>query len=151
MTEIHHLATPTLVLAIAIAAPTSLSAQVAPTFPSVNDSQNYVHPVNHKLGYGHRGGRGMMSGLVDFYDTDGDGELTQEELLEAREAQLKRHDTNQDGMLDLQEYETLWLEAMRERMVDRFQQHDDNGDGLVTVEEFNEEYQRLIGRSDEDK
>ena len=29
-----------------------------------------------------------------------------------------------------------WLDAMRERMVDRFQEHDNDGDAKVTAEEF---------------
>ena len=46
-----------------------------------------------------------------------------------------------DGSLSLEEYQALWLDAMRERMVDRFQAHDDDGDGIVTVEEFVESLQ----------
>ena len=41
------------------------------------------------------------------------------------------------------------MDAMRERMVDRFQAHDDDGDGLVTVEEFGEPFDRIISRLDD--
>lgn len=91
-------------------------------------------------------GRAMM--LMETYDTDGDGALTQEEIDTARAEQLRRFDTDGDGALTLEEYQALWLDAMHERMVDRFQQHDDDGSGTVTVEEFNEEFRNLVSRAD---
>ena len=89
-----------------------------------------------------------MRGLFETYDTDGDGSLTQEEIDTARAAQLARFDTDKDGSLSLVEYEALWLDAMRERMVDRFQSHDDDGDGLITAEEFQEGLDAIVSRMD---
>ena len=102
----------------------------------------------HGSMHGNRVSGGRLSRLLEVYDTNADRELTQEEILGAREARLNEFDSDQDGKLDINEYELLWLDAMRERMVDRFQQHDDDGDGRVTVGEFNEEFQRLIERYD---
>jgi hypothetical protein len=48
--------------------------------------------------------------------------------------------------LTLEEYQALWMAAMRERMVDRFQSHDDDGDGLVTIEEFAEPFDGVVLR-----
>ena len=53
-----------------------------------------------------------------------------------RSSRLAAFDQNNDGRLTLEEYQAMWLDAMRERMVDRFQAHDDDGDAVVTVEEF---------------
>ena len=53
-----------------------------------------------------------------------------------------------DGSLTLEEYQALWLDAMRERMVDRFQAHDDDGDAIVTVEEFGEFYSSIVRHVD---
>ena len=57
------------------------------------------------------------------------------------EDRLAEFDADNDGSLTLEEYQALWLDAMRERMVDRFQAHDDDGDAIVTVEEFVESLQ----------
>jgi Ca2+-binding EF-hand superfamily protein len=40
------------------------------------------------------------------------------------------------------------MDAMRERMVDRFQAHDDDGDAMVTAEEFGEPFDRMVSRLD---
>jgi len=53
-------------------------------------------------------------------------------------------DKDGDGMLTLGEYEALWIDAMRERMVDRFQDHDANGDGKVTAEEFGDRFADMV-------
>ena len=97
---------------------------------------------------GHKGGMRALEALLEQYDTDGDAALSQAELSEARAAQLRTHDADGNGTLNLEEYQALWLEAMREQMVDRFQRHDDDGNGEVTVEEFNEDFARLIERRD---
>ena len=49
-----------------------------------------------------------------------------------------------DGTLSVTEYEALWLDVMRERMVDRFQDHDANGDGKVTAEEFGKRFTDMV-------
>jgi len=104
---------------------------------------------------GHEGGdraaaRGMtrLTGLLELYDTDGDGALTQDEIAAARNAQLSQFDADGNGSLSLQEYQGLWLDAMRDRMVDRFQSHDDDGDGQVTAQEFADAQARRIARMD---
>jgi Ca2+-binding EF-hand superfamily protein len=86
--------------------------------------------------------------LFETYDADGDGRITQAEIDQVRQGKLQEFDANGDGSLSLEEYQALWLDAMRERMVDRFQAHDDDGDGLVTVVEFNESFDGLVSRLD---
>jgi EF hand len=88
--------------------------------------------------------------LFEVFDVDQDGTLTQAEVDQARQNKLVEFDANGDGSLSLEEYQALWLDAMRERMVDQFQDHDDDGDGLVTVEEFSERYSRIVDRLDTD-
>ena len=65
-----------------------------------------------------------------------------------RQSRLAEFDQNGDGKLTLEEYQALWVAAMRERMVDRFQEHDDDGDGLVTIEEFAEPFDGVVVRFD---
>ena len=79
--------------------------------------------------------------LFEAFDANQDGTLTQAEIDQARQAKLTEFDRDGDGSLTLEEYQALWMDAMRERMVDRFQAHDDDGDGMVTAEEFGERLQ----------
>jgi Ca2+-binding EF-hand superfamily protein len=94
------------------------------------------------------GGRGAQ--LFESFDVDGDGRITQVEIDEVRQGRLAEFDADGDGSLSLEEYQALWVEAMREHMVDRFQAHDDDGDGLVTAEEFGARFEGMISRLDDD-
>jgi len=133
----------------------ALAAPPVPGKPQADEAKvqtaNYRH---HGHGKGRRDRRGHDDGmrgiyrLIETFDTDGDGSVTQEEIVTMRETRLSEFDANKDGRLDLSEYQALWLDAMRERMVDQFQAHDDDGDGLVTVEEFNEQFANLVKRRD---
>ncbi len=99
-------------------------------------------------GPGHHGSAGQS--LFDTFDANQDGTLTQAEVDQARQAKLAEFDRDGNGSLSLEEYQALWMDAMRERMVDRFQGHDDDGDGMVTAEEFGNDYSRIISRLDRD-
>lgn len=98
----------------------------------------------HGRGHGYHGAQ-----LFESFDANGDGRLTQTEIDEVRQSRLEEFDADGDGSLTLEEYQALWLDAMRERMVDRFQAHDDDGDGLITVEEFSEPFDRMVIRLDQ--
>jgi Ca2+-binding EF-hand superfamily protein len=102
----------------------------------------------HHGGWGHHGGSGER--LFEAFDVNQDGTLTQAEVDQARQAKLAEFDADGDGSLNLEEYQALWLDAMRERMVDQFQSHDDDGDGVVTVEEFGDRFSSIVIRFDSD-
>ena len=110
----------------------------------------------HGRGYGmgkHRGHHGSHRGgerLMETFDQNNDGKLTQVEVEQTRQERFAQFDTDSDGKLSLQEYEALWLDAMRSRMVDRFQDLDDDGDAAVTTEEFVAPFEQLISRMDRD-
>jgi len=93
--------------------------------------------------HGH-GGKAKMLGMLETYDANGDGQITQAEIDSFRADRLKAFDKDGDGSLTLAEYEALWLDAMREHMVDRFQGHDDDGDGKITLEEFGEQTRNAV-------
>ena len=97
---------------------------------------------------GHHAAHGGGTNLLETFDTNGDGQLTQAEIDGFRAERLAKFDTDGNGTLNLQEYEALWLDAFRERMVDAFQRHDDDGDGIVTAEEFNDPYANMVARMD---
>ena len=99
------------------------------------------HHMGGGQGFGGHGG--MYNTLFDF-DANKDNKLSQEEIDKGRLTQLKKFDKNGDGTLDLAEYEALWLDAMRERMVDRFQGHDADGDGKITADEFGQRFADMV-------
>ena len=81
--------------------------------------------------------RGPMSvGLLDSFDANDDGKLTQAEIDGTRKANLTKFDTDGNGELSLVEYQALWADAMRRAMVRQFQANDADGNGSITVEEF---------------
>lgn len=87
-------------------------------------------------GMGGMNGMGGMGGkLFGNLDANGDGQVTPEEAKAGREAALKKYDANGDGTLSLTEFQALFNQAVREKMVDQFQALDNDGDGQVTAAE----------------
>jgi len=91
---------------------------------------------------------GRLFRMLDTFDSNEDGKVTQAEIDAMRGDRLVKFDADGDKSLTLQEYQALWLDAMRERMVDRFQELDADGDGKVTVEEFQDPYAKTVRRMD---
>ena len=94
-------------------------------------------------GHGHRHFEMMAK-----FDADKDGKLTQAEIDAGRQARFKAFDKDADGTLSLAEYEALWLDVMRERMVDSFQEQDDDGDAKVTSAEYGERFAHMVEMMD---
>lgn len=113
------------------------------------------HGWKRHAGYRHGGWHGKrrfggwgMKGLMERFDVNEDGKLTQEEVDEARKELLAKHDGNNDGKLSLAEFEKLWLEVMRQRMVRGFQRIDRDGDAAITSEEFLTPFSKVVERMD---
>jgi len=99
-------------------------------------------------GGGMAGDRGAM--MFQRFDADGDGRITRAEIDAALDDRRTRFDADGDGALSLEEFEPVWLELMRPRLVDRFQALDADGDGVVTDAEVAERVDRMMRRADVD-
>ncbi len=97
---------------------------------------------------GHHGRGHRIERMLERFDADKDGKLTQKELDEGRTGLLGRHDADKDGKLSLAEFEKLWLEVMRKRLVRGFQRLDADGDTEVTLDEFLKPFAHLVERMD---
>ena len=105
--------------------------------------------ASERHGDGGREGRGFGGpAMIEQYDANGDGTLTQAEIDAFRQSRVDQFDGNGDGNLTIEEFEALWADGMRPRMVDRFQHLDEDGDGIVTSEEFQAPFSRMVSRMD---
>jgi len=95
------------------------------------------------------GGRHGMR-MLERFDADGDGKLTRAEVDAHVTERIEAFDADGNGQLSLEEFQGLWLEHMRERMVDGFQMLDDDGDAQVTGAEMGNPFRRLVERADLD-
>ncbi|MFP4361511.1 MAG: EF-hand domain-containing protein [Alphaproteobacteria bacterium] len=99
-------------------------------------------------GGGMAGDRGGV--LFERFDADDDGRVTRAEIDAALDERRARFDADGDGALNLEEFEPVWLELMRPRLVDHFQALDADGDGVVTAAELEERVDRMMRRADVD-
>lgn len=107
-------------------------------------------PGHHRGGH-HGGGPGggpHGARMIEQFDVNQDGTVTQVEIDQVRQERLAAFDTDNNGSLSLEEYQALWLDAMHARMVDRFQELDEDGDAIVTVEEFVGPFDSMVERMD---
>ena len=94
------------------------------------------------------GGMGGGLAMMEQFDVNKDGNLTQEEIDQSRKDRLAKFDANKDGKLSLQEFEPLWLDFTRQQMVRAFQRLDADGDAAVTQDEYQRPTQHMVMRGD---
>lgn len=114
------------------------------------------HPAHFRHGHGkprgpgHHKGGDMFRTLFEAVDADKDGSVTREEIDTYRASRVSDADTSGDGALSIEEFDTLYREFTRSRMVDAFQKLDNDGDGMITAEEMDAQTNRLVGHLDHD-
>jgi Ca2+-binding EF-hand superfamily protein len=86
--------------------------------------------------------------MMDRFDANDDGKITADEIAAVRDKAIADHDADKDGMLSLDEFQGVWLDHMRTRMVRHFQHMDVNGDGKVTTDEINTPMKYMMQRMD---
>lgn len=108
-----------------------------------------AHRYHHgEYGYGHKGKMKMAMQMMEKVDKDGDRVITRDEIDQFREEKVLAFDVDQDGAIALEEFEGMWVDFMRDRMVDRFQHLDRDGDGLISEAEMDERVDRVVRRLD---
>lgn len=98
-------------------------------------------------GWGGRHGDGMRH-LMQRYDANKDGKVTQQEIDTNRTEWHGKFDTDKNGSLNLKEFEALWLEAKRQEMIREFQRLDPNGDAALSLDEYKEPLSRIVANRD---
>lgn len=94
-------------------------------------------------------GRGMMGQeMMQRYDTNKDGKITQQEIDQNRTAWHGEFDADKNASLSLDEFRALWLKARGEMIVREFQYFDADGDGQVTLEEYREPLSGMVAKRD---
>jgi hypothetical protein len=99
-------------------------------------------------GWGGYHGGGMIRQMMQRYDANKDGKLTQQEIDDNRTEWFARFDADKNGSLSLKEFEALWLEANRQDMIREFQRLDPNGDAALTLDEYKEPLSRIVANRD---
>lgn len=94
------------------------------------------------------GGAGMMSQVFTAVDADGDGSITQAEIDAYRSARVQEADADGDGALSIEEFDMIWRQLTRSRMVDMFQNFDEDGDGTITAAEMDARFGSVVQRMD---
>jgi Ca2+-binding EF-hand superfamily protein len=88
--------------------------------------------------------------LFEEIDADGDGAVTQAEIDAFRAAKVAGADTSGDGALSIEEFDTLYREFTRWRMVRAFQELDTDGDGVISQAEMDRRFGRVVEQMDRD-
>jgi Ca2+-binding EF-hand superfamily protein len=105
----------------------------------------YAHGDRGKGGF-HRGHRAAMESMIERLDANKDGAITREETTARRDKSLATYDADGNKTLSIKEFEGLWAEITRPRMVRAFQRLDRDGDGQVTADELDRPLARMFAR-----
>lgn len=106
------------------------------------------HGMRERGGHRRHGMRKRIKQFAKRYDTDKNGEISQQEIDTNRNDWHKKFDADSNGTIDLKEFEALWLEAKRRRMVRSFQRLDEDASGSITLQEYTEPMARIVERMD---
>jgi Ca2+-binding EF-hand superfamily protein len=90
----------------------------------------------------------MMKDMMERYDANKDGKISQAEIDQNRAQRLGEFDADKSAALSLEEFSQLWLKAQHRRMVREFQEFDVDGNAQVTLDEYSEPMASMVERMD---
>jgi Ca2+-binding EF-hand superfamily protein len=104
-------------------------------------------------GAGCRGGMGRGYGMLgqqmmERYDANKDGKVTQAEIDQNRQQWLAEFDADKNGTLSLEEFKLLFLKSRNQMMMRAFQVLDKDGNGMVTIEEYQAPMSKMVAQRD---
>lgn len=100
------------------------------------------------FGFHHRGAGAMH--MLERFDENKDGTVTRTEAESRRDKAVGQYDGDDSSTLSLKEFEGLWMEMTRQRMVRAFQRLDADGNGQVTKGEIDRPIAMMFGHLDRD-
>lgn len=88
----------------------------------------------------------------EMLDADGNGQVTQAEMQQHREAHFAETDSNGDGMLSSEEMMARGKDDASERVAKMISRFDENGDGMLSLDEMPEPKKKgdMFARLDKD-
>lgn len=110
----------------------------------------------HGGGHGekHSGGYGMRGEQMSFekLDTDGNGQITLEEMQNRGKDRFSEMDTNQDGKISQAEMEAHAQKRSADRAAEMIERFDKDGDGMLSMDEMpgSDRGERMFERVDQD-
>ncbi len=109
-----------------------------------------AHMAGGQWGMGHGMGHGMGGPMqmMERYDADKDGKLSQAEIDQNRTTWHGEFDGDKNATLSLDEFKALWLKARNAEMVREFQYFDGDGNGQVTLDEYKQPMASMIVNRD---
>lgn len=99
-------------------------------------------------GWKKQGHMQQIKATIAEIDTNSDSTIEREELQVWQVKKISDYDKNGDQMIDLVEFEALWLAQIKNIMVDKFQHIDSDGNAKVTLEELSAPTNHIFERFD---
>ena len=143
--------------ALAVAALAAVAIPMSAEAASGKDG--WFHGRGDRDGMREHGGQGGMGGqdgprgamaarMMERFDTDKDGKVTQAEIDAVQAQRFAGANTDGQPGVTIAEFEPAFWGERREMMVRAFQRLDQDGDGVVTEEEFNRPTAEMVSRMD---
>ncbi|WP_417432169.1 EF-hand domain-containing protein [Kiloniella sp.] len=93
-------------------------------------------------------GGGKWKNHFEKADTNGDGQITQQEIANVQATKFSQTDLNNDGSISLPEMQEAVARRIAERTKNKFSKMDADNSGGISTEEFNARIDKMIKRLD---